>query len=528
MTCSCGNPMCDGTCCNNAACCSDTTCNTGNIVSVSNAACVTDCGCLPATPIPYYNSAPGCEETHSRLVIQNQFVTGLSIATAFNMPACDGTAMLTIPGLQLVSLGSYLWNTAYGYLKIESFDYASSTIIVKNECQDGNIAAGTAIPACTIFNVVDTPVGIDNPCTNSPVATGALVVCADGVAQPLDAASVGQIPVVTNAATNEVEFQSLEIPERVCVELLADITLIPGNAGPYTLNVASTSGYTLNTILQIAGRADRFTVQTTPDITHATAIVSPVPGGFEVIPSGSDVCLAPCCEQVALDALTYTNSAVAGLDSRLDVVEPIVTGLDSRLDIVEPILTNTTAIANSAMSGVTTYGNLISNSSCDSVYLNSPAITPTAIDVGGSYTTPELSASYFNAKSLPATVLVRLDYYWYVAITKIITGAVGFGRIIPQLSYGVGTVPDPGTFTTYTELYATGFVVDGWGVAVGNIGRATSYQNFNHEYIIVCPVGQYLTVRSRLVFTLDAMSFSGPMEIYSGNLQISLFAVTLP
>lgn len=283
MTCACGNASCVGNCGYN---CLESSCS---------------CGCNPNSQAvcgPYYNQALGCQESHVEAKIYNQYSAGLSVANAFNMPACDETVLLVIPGLQLVNIGSYLWHPTYGYLKIMSFDYANSTVVVKNECQDGNAAEGTSISACTVFNVVDSPVGIDNPCTNSPVVEGALIVCKDGVSQALDASAVGQVPVVTDATNNLVEFQSVDLPTRVCTELTADLTLVAGNSGPYTLTVTSTSIFTSAYLIQIGGRSERYLIISILGPTQVQVTCIPTPAGWEVVPSGTAVCVAPCCEQL--------------------------------------------------------------------------------------------------------------------------------------------------------------------------------------------------------------------------------------
>jgi hypothetical protein len=253
---------------------------------------------VAASAAPYYNQAAGCQEHHVDVRIQNQYVTGLPVANSFNLPACGERVTLTIPGLQLITIGTYLWNPLYGYLKVISFDFATSTIIVENECQDGNAAPGTAVPACTLFTVVDSPIGIDNPCTNNAVADGTLMVCKAGVMQPLDATAVGQVPVSLDAGTNEVQFQTLDAPISICTELTSDLGLIIGNAGPYTINVASTVDFAAGDIFIIGGRPDRFVVVNVLSLFQFTATVSPAPVGMDTIPAGTTVCFAPCCEQI--------------------------------------------------------------------------------------------------------------------------------------------------------------------------------------------------------------------------------------
>lgn len=287
MTCNCNNSVES-----NVSTCSDTLCPTCGVTAGT-------CGCtagVAASAAPYYNQAAGCQESHVQVRVQNQYVTGLPVANSFNLPNCGQRVTLTVPGLQLITIGTYLWKPGIGYLKVISFDYATSTIVVENECQDGNAAPGTAVPACSLFTVVDAPIGIDNPCTNDAVATGTIVVCNNGIMQPLDATAAGQVPVSLDAGTNEVEFQTVDIPPSVCTELTADLNLIIGNAGPYNITVATTNIFALGDLIRIGGRSDRFTVTNIINITTFTATVTPAPVGMDTIPAGTSVCLAPCCE----------------------------------------------------------------------------------------------------------------------------------------------------------------------------------------------------------------------------------------
>lgn len=144
-------------------------CKSGS-VSVSTGTCSSSCnscgcstgtcGCVrpqTAVPMPFYEQACEVQETHVEQIIYESYATTVKTSSTFNMPACDATATLTVPGLKNIQIGSYLWNATYGYLKVESFDYLAAQVVVRNECQTGNAAAGTSIPACTLFTVTDPP-----------------------------------------------------------------------------------------------------------------------------------------------------------------------------------------------------------------------------------------------------------------------------------------------------------------------------------------------------------------------------------
>lgn len=298
MTCNCNNNESNES---NATECNETcptTCATQTFVN--NCGCSSGCGCNPASPgtaVPYYNAAEGCEESHSRVCVSNRYVTGVMMSNTVHMPACNATTFLTIPGLQLINIGVYLWNPIYGYLKVISFDLTTGTVVVENECLVGNAVPGTIIPSCTIFTVVDIPNISTNPCVNNVVNSGSLMVCSGGVMHPLDGSDIGQIPVLIDPVNNIVSFQTIDIPTRICEELTIDLTLIAGNAGPYVLTVTDTATFAPGNILQLNGRTDRFTVVLVTAPTTFTATVDPLPGN-EVIPATTPVCHIGCCEDV--------------------------------------------------------------------------------------------------------------------------------------------------------------------------------------------------------------------------------------
>lgn len=359
------------------------------------------CGCSPCQcgqkgtlPTPYYNQAPGVEECHKQVVIQQSFVTAISTVTAFNMPACNTTAVITIPGLTKMQVGSYIWNVTFGYLLVVGFDYVNQQVTVKNECTAGNAAPGTAVPACTMFNVVDPPgigggggqigvflatdfvapangncidinvtgvagltvgsnvqvssgiyllsaivsptiiticnegsgvihgtvvVALDgsgqyivpitplstNACLNAAQLTGALLTCHNGVQGPLEAAAVGQVPVVVDAGTNEVEFQNIQVTIETCATMTGCLNLIAGTT-IYTIVVDDSSVFVEGQLLVIhvpAYETDRWTITDIPDGFHVTIEKTTPQTVSETI--GCDtaqVCLAPCCEQITTGA----------------------------------------------------------------------------------------------------------------------------------------------------------------------------------------------------------------------------------
>lgn len=117
----------------------------------------------PTTPMAACGAIKNvCVEDHCQVIINQQFFTALKINNSWNVPDCQGAAFLYVSGVQSVLIGSYLWDPAFGYFEIIGFDVATQQITVQNNCNDGNAAVGTQVPACTLFVVVDAPTAVTN------------------------------------------------------------------------------------------------------------------------------------------------------------------------------------------------------------------------------------------------------------------------------------------------------------------------------------------------------------------------------
>lgn len=401
--------------------------------------CATDCcdNTQTAAPAPYYTDAPICQESHVQQVIQKQFYTTLKISTAWNVPECGGQATIKAPDAKQVLPGSFLWNPTYGYFEIISFNASTYELVVQNNCNTGNEAPGTQVPACTDFLVTDSPIDpnqgqtdifpyvaldflapamdncidisvttvnglsvgknvqigsgtylldavldattiticnegsgitpgtpviaknaageyqypiilIDaNPCTNTAISQGSILVCKNSITQPLEATILGSIPVVIDVATNEVEYKILDLPTRTCTALIADLTLVTGQAS-YTLTVADSSQFTVGDIAQIGSRTDRLTITAVPDATHLQGTLDPVPGSIQNIDAGTSVCLVGCCELVQEDVdtlLPLLTPCSAEQDAALQL--GLYCNQDIQTDVGSVVLTSGSPTANS-------------------------------------------------------------------------------------------------------------------------------------------------------------------------------------
>jgi hypothetical protein len=96
-------------------------------------------------------SSCSCSSCTSTATACTEICTALVISNAWNVPACSASAVLSVPGLETLLVGSYLWNPTYGWFRVTAFDSVNFQITVYNECFAANAAAGTVVPAGTQF-----------------------------------------------------------------------------------------------------------------------------------------------------------------------------------------------------------------------------------------------------------------------------------------------------------------------------------------------------------------------------------------
>jgi hypothetical protein len=105
--------------------------------------------------------------------------TALIVDNAWNIPACDAEAVLSIPGLTTVLVGSYLYNPTYGSFLITGFNSVNGEVTIENTCLPGNADPGTVVPAGTEFIFGQVPTLTEYQTDWVPVLTfdgGTLVV----------------------------------------------------------------------------------------------------------------------------------------------------------------------------------------------------------------------------------------------------------------------------------------------------------------------------------------------------------------
>jgi len=186
---------------------------------------------------------------------------------------------------------------------------------VINICNNGlGIAPGTPVIAKNAAGDYQYPViTVDaNPCTNPAVTQGSIIVCHSDLSQPLHGDVVGAVPVLQDATTNEVKFEVLDIEDRLCTILTADVTLVPAQT-TYVFTVVSSAGFVNGNIIQLDSRVERFTITSVIDATHIQANIIAPAGAIVIVTAGTSLCIIRCCEQIqtSLDALVKACNEAA-------------------------------------------------------------------------------------------------------------------------------------------------------------------------------------------------------------------------
>jgi len=102
-------------------------------------------------------SPPPCPENHCLEIITNIYSTGIQVSNSWIIPSCNDYAILIVPNLLAVHLGSYIWNNSFGFYEIVAYNSLNGELTIKNNCNVSNAAPGTEVPTCTIFIITDIP-----------------------------------------------------------------------------------------------------------------------------------------------------------------------------------------------------------------------------------------------------------------------------------------------------------------------------------------------------------------------------------
>jgi hypothetical protein len=81
----------------------------------------------------------------------NNAVAAFYTENSWNIPLSGAQAILNVPTLADVVVGSLIWNPTYGYFRVISFNSILNQIVIINDNTSGNAAPGTVVPAYTNF-----------------------------------------------------------------------------------------------------------------------------------------------------------------------------------------------------------------------------------------------------------------------------------------------------------------------------------------------------------------------------------------
>lgn len=123
-------------------------------------------GSQPASPTPFYECAPQCQESHCQEIVNNYFSAAICTQYAATVPDCGENVSIYFQGVKVLPVGTYLWNQSIGYLEVTAFNSQTGLATLTNHCNEGNAAVGTNIPACTCFVASDPPNTCE--CENGP------------------------------------------------------------------------------------------------------------------------------------------------------------------------------------------------------------------------------------------------------------------------------------------------------------------------------------------------------------------------
>lgn len=125
---------------------------------------ISGCGTFPGNcdsvqnrSVPYYVAATPIEESHCQEIRTEKFSSAVCSQLSWVIPNCNETATIVLLDVVYVPVGSYIWNSAYGYFLVQSFDKVTGELVIENTCIVGNASPGTTIPICTCFIVSPPP-----------------------------------------------------------------------------------------------------------------------------------------------------------------------------------------------------------------------------------------------------------------------------------------------------------------------------------------------------------------------------------
>lgn len=206
MTCGCNNPLNP---CGNAE---------------ENAIDASGCGgnIAPTTPCGTVSCDSSCPEDHCQKFYIDQFYTAIRCDAAWNVPDCGESAVVAFSAVKSVLLGSYLWNTTYGYFKIIDFDVSRALLTLENMCIEGyELQVGAQVPGCTLF-IVTPPPDVTQQSDLYPYLAADCVTPAVGNCIPIEVTSIQGLSVGKNVVIGPYTFRISSIDNATHIHICND------------------------------------------------------------------------------------------------------------------------------------------------------------------------------------------------------------------------------------------------------------------------------------------------------------------
>ena len=172
---------------------------------------VPNMSCNPCGPKPYYtNPAPLCPESNKQVVSITQISGVIKLLAASAMPACGASVRMVFSHVQSIGIGSWLWAQGIGFLEVVSFNPYTGEIELRNICPEGcdQAAAGTPIPACTLFTISAPQCGVSSGgSSDCPKLAADMVSPANGGCVEIAVTEVTGLVVGKNVAITSGEYR---------------------------------------------------------------------------------------------------------------------------------------------------------------------------------------------------------------------------------------------------------------------------------------------------------------------------------
>lgn len=272
------------------------------------------------------------------------------VAVSFTAPNVGVPTLVSVTNVNGLSIGKNVNIGSGTYLLTGISD--ANTIEIENT--GSGITPGTAVNAVNSGGDLQYPVILidANPCTNDATESGSVIGCASGVLTPFDVPYVGSVLVGTDAVNNLAEFQLLDLPTRTCSPINnCCVTLVPGTYS-YVIPVGDSSIYQVGDLVQLGSRSDRFTITEIIDSGNIRATVDTNPSSIQVIPAGTSVCLAGCCELVSAQLQEIIDSFDGELSPCSDFQNRVILVAGNTL---APLPVGTLSNSNQNMDSVTEF-----------------------------------------------------------------------------------------------------------------------------------------------------------------------------